>query len=95
MGVSQNYGYPFGAPRTKDYSILGSILGLAYFGKLPSSTYSGPISIYYIPTYMDPLGLWYALHVALSQRNRTLNLRDCDSVVLRVYFGGAWDTHEP
>ena len=27
MGVSQNYGYPFGGPQNKDYSILGSILG--------------------------------------------------------------------
>ena len=27
MGVSQNYGYLFGDPHNKDYSILGSILG--------------------------------------------------------------------
>ena len=26
MGVSQNYGYLFGGPHNKDYSILGSIL---------------------------------------------------------------------
>ena len=30
MGVSQNWGY-----HSKDYSILGSILGPPYFGKLP------------------------------------------------------------
>ena len=35
MGVSQNYGYLFGSPHNKDYSILGSILGFPYFGKLP------------------------------------------------------------
>ena len=35
MGVSQNYGYLFGGPHNKDYSILGSILGSSYFGKLP------------------------------------------------------------
>ena len=35
MGVSQNYGYHFGGPHNKDYSILGSILGSPYFGKLP------------------------------------------------------------
>ena len=35
MGVSQNYGYPFGGPYNKDYSILGSILGSPYLGKLP------------------------------------------------------------
>ena len=35
MGVSQNYGYLFGHPHNKDYSILGSILGPPYFGKLP------------------------------------------------------------
>ena len=29
------YGYPFGGPNNKDYSILGSILGFPYFGKLP------------------------------------------------------------
>ena len=34
-GVSQNYGYHFGGPYSKDYSILGSILGYLNFGKLP------------------------------------------------------------
>ena len=34
-GVSQNYGYLFEGPHNKDYSILGSILGSPYFGKLP------------------------------------------------------------
>ena len=33
--VSKNYGYHFGGPHNKDYSILGSILGSPYFGKLP------------------------------------------------------------
>ena len=33
MGVSQNYGYLFGDPHNKDYSISGSILGSPYFGK--------------------------------------------------------------
>ena len=28
-------GYHFGGPINKDYSILGSILGSPYFGKLP------------------------------------------------------------
>ena len=32
--VSQNYGYLVGGPHNKDYSILGSILGPRYFGKL-------------------------------------------------------------
>ena len=36
MGVSQNYGYLFGGPNNKDYSILGSKLGSPYFGKLPN-----------------------------------------------------------
>ena len=35
MGVSLNEGYHFGGPKNKDYSILGSILGSPYFGKLP------------------------------------------------------------
>ena len=35
MGVSQNSGYFFGGPHSKDYSILGSILGSPYFGKQP------------------------------------------------------------
>ena len=35
MGVSQNCGYLFGVPILNDYSILGSILGSPYFGKLP------------------------------------------------------------
>ena len=35
VGVSQNWGYPFGDPHNKDYNTLGSILGSPYFGKLP------------------------------------------------------------
>ena len=35
MRVSQNWGVPFWGPNNKDYSILGSILGSPYFGKLP------------------------------------------------------------
>ena len=31
-------GVPFGGPFHKDYSILGSILGSPYFGKLPCIT---------------------------------------------------------
>ena len=45
MGVSQNYGYHFGGPYNKDYSILGSILGSPYCGKLP---YRGNNMIGYI-----------------------------------------------
>ena len=41
MGVSQNYGYPFEGPHNKDCSILGSILGSPYFGKLPSVQAAG------------------------------------------------------
>ena len=29
----------FGGPHNKDYSILGSILGSLYFGKLPYASY--------------------------------------------------------
>ena len=35
VGSSQNWGYLFGGPHNKDYSILGSILGSPYLGKLP------------------------------------------------------------
>ena len=35
LGLSRNLWYHFGGPYTKDYSILGSILGSAYFGNLP------------------------------------------------------------
>ena len=35
MGVSQNWGYHFRGPNNQDYSVLGSILGSPYFGKLP------------------------------------------------------------
>ena len=31
----------FGGPYNKDYSILGSILGSPYFGKLPYRGYTG------------------------------------------------------
>ena len=33
MGVSQVYGFLFGGPHNKDYSILGSTLGSPYFGE--------------------------------------------------------------
>ena len=48
MVVSQNYGYHFGGSFNKDYSILGSILGSPYLGKLPYTyTYiSGDIRKY-------------------------------------------------
>ena len=34
MGVSQHSGYHFRGPNNKDCTILGSILGSPYFGKL-------------------------------------------------------------
>ena len=34
--MSQNEGYHFRGPNNKDCSILGSILGSLYFGKLPN-----------------------------------------------------------
>ena len=33
-GVSQNQGYHFGGPSSKECSILGSLLGSPYLGKL-------------------------------------------------------------
>ena len=50
MGVSQNYGYLFGGPCNKDYSIWGPILGSPYFGKLP-----------YMHLYTHILGLDFLL----------------------------------
>ena len=38
MRVSENWGYHFGGPHNKDYSILGSKLGSLYFGKLPPNS---------------------------------------------------------
>ena len=35
MGGFLKLGVPFAGPYNKDYSILGSILGSPYFGKLP------------------------------------------------------------
>ena len=35
MGVSPNHGYLFGGPYNQDCSIMGSILGFFYLGKLP------------------------------------------------------------
>ena len=37
MGVYQNEGYHFRGSSKKDYSILGSILGSPYFGKVPNT----------------------------------------------------------
>ena len=36
MGVSPNSAH-FGCPENQDYSVLGSILGLPYFGKPPNT----------------------------------------------------------
>ena len=41
MGVSQIWGYLLGGLYDKDYSILGSILGSPYFGKLSYSPATG------------------------------------------------------
>ena len=35
MGGFSKSGYLIGVPHNKDYTILGSILGSPYFGKLP------------------------------------------------------------
>ena len=35
MEVSPNQGYLCGGPYDKDYSILGSVAGSIFFGKLP------------------------------------------------------------
>ena len=47
MGVSKNYGYHLGGPSNMDSSILGSILGSPYFGKLPYGIISGPLKLLY------------------------------------------------
>ena len=39
-GFPKIRGTLFGGPHNKDYSILGSILGSPYFGKLPYELYS-------------------------------------------------------
>ena len=44
MATIHKWGFPkirgtfFGVPHNKDYSILGSILGLPYFGKQPNGS---------------------------------------------------------
>ena len=39
-------GVPFGGPNNKDYSILGSILGSPYFGKLPYNEETPLFTVY-------------------------------------------------
>ena len=39
MGISQDKGCHFGGPHNKDYSILGSICGSSYCGKLTYRNY--------------------------------------------------------
>ena len=41
MGVSPIWGYHFEGPNNKDLSILGSMLGSPYFGKLPNAVEAG------------------------------------------------------
>ena len=54
-GGFPNYGYLFGGPHNKDYSILGSILGSPYFGKLPSSVIGPDISRSFQSTRLERL----------------------------------------
>ena len=59
MEVSQNLGVPFfGCPNNKDSSILGSIFGSPYFGKLPNSGLLGYATIGYIEPRTHNLGDW-------------------------------------
>ena len=55
MGVSQDWGYPFEGPNNEDYSILGSILGSPYFGKLPRSLLIGGRSVVGAPFFRKPM----------------------------------------
>ena len=43
-------GVPFWGPNNKDYSILGSILGSLYFGKLPYVAHGSPRDTTVVPT---------------------------------------------
>ena len=43
--ISQNLGYLLGGSYNEEYSILGSILGSPYFGKLPYRGYIRVIGI--------------------------------------------------
>ena len=49
LGLTLTWGFPnimgtlFGGPHNKDFSILGSILGYPYFGKLPYGDSSLPL----------------------------------------------------
>ena len=47
MRVSQNRGYHFGGPNNKDYSILGSILGSPYFGKLIYNPFNIVVAMFF------------------------------------------------
>ena len=61
MGVSQNMGCLLGGPHNKDYSILGSILGSPYLGKLPyHMNYEGILEV----PCKDHRGfLWRNVHI--------------------------------
>ena len=48
MGVSQNKWYLSGGPYNKDHSILGSISGSPYFGKLPNVASEDLNTAYYL-----------------------------------------------
>ena len=55
-GIPKIGGYLFGGPNNKDYSILGSILGYLYFGKLP-----------YIGTPLNGLSRGYRGNIGVSR----------------------------
>ena len=56
MRVSQNFGYLFGGPYNKDYTILGSILGSPYFGKLPYANMSQSLNSLQAGLHRDYIG---------------------------------------
>ena len=79
-GFPKISGTLFGGPHNKDYSILGSILGSPYFGKLPYRTCYKILLIRFSGSYKS-IGL------SLTGRDAATTLRSCNKdYSIKVYI---------
>ena len=77
MGVSQTNGYHFGGPNNKDYSILGSMFGSPYLGKLPYRSFLGYMLIF-------SRSIWVVVKI-MGPFLGTLNIR-CRIMIMFKYL---------
>ena len=89
LWVSRNWGHLLGGPCSKDDSILGSILGSPYFGKLPIRWRSGEFELLRI---MDSVNIYVPTNpsVYLVELFVYLSSSVCPGIRCWGYTGASW-----